>query len=318
MLTVGDVVIRRFEASDTEPVESLLQQSWSHEPMMLMVYSIHRAWSSDGSLIRETLVATVAGEVRGVATLIESSLHPQMLWVAINVAPGWQRRGLGSALYDALNFVGDGRPWLIKLTLRDEAGTSFLEKHGFYSPRSIRSIMGVLDPQKESVRRWLERIPRDVPGYTFLPLDDPDNPATLEDVARVQALVYRQYHSWNPPAEEPLESALAHYCGPNVLAGSNVCVFEGETLIGAANLFRHPPGSEGGEAYLAHIGIIGKEGPQVQELTGALVRQSLEWAGKAGFRVRFEADEAYAPHHALYASAPADDIDRDFAIYINA
>lgn len=311
-------MVRRFEASDAEPVEVLLEQIWEHEPMMLMVYSVHRAWPPGGPLIRETLVATVAGEVRGAATLIESTLHPKMLWAAINVAPSWQRRGLGSALYDALLSVSDERPWLVKLTLRDEAGTSFLEKRGFYSPRSVRSIMGVLDPRKESVQGWLERLPRDVPGYTFLSLDDPDNPATLEDVARVQASVYRQYHAWNPPVEEPLDRALAHYCGPTVLAGSNLCVFEGETLVGVANLFRHPPESEVGEAYLAHIGVVGRERPQVQELTAALVRRSLEWAQTAGFRVRFEADEAYAPHHALYQSAPADSVDRDFAIYINA
>jgi GNAT superfamily N-acetyltransferase len=311
-------MVRRFEASDAEPVEVLLEQIWKREPMMLRVYSVHRAWPPGGPPIRETLVATVAGEVHGAATLIESTLHPKMLWAAVNVAPRWQRRGLGSALYDALCSLSDGRPWLVKLTLRDEAGTSFLEKRGFYSPRSVRSIMGVLDPRKESVRQWLERLPRDVPGYTFLSLGDPENPATLRDVARVQAAVYRQYHAWNLPTEEPLGSALAHYCGPNVLAGSNLCVFEGATLIGAANLFRHPLGSEGGEAYLAHIGVVGKEGLQVQELTAALIRRSLEWAGAAGFRVRFEADEAYAPHHALYQSAPADSVDRDFAIYINA
>lgn len=318
MSTADGVVIRRFEASDAGSVEALLRQSWGHEPMMLTVYGIHRVWPPGGSLIRETLVATVAGKVRGAATLIESTLHPKMLWAAVNVAPGWQRRGLGSALYDALLPVSDGRPWLVKLTLRDEAGTSFLEKRGFYSPRSVRSIMGVLDPRKRSVQGWLERLPRDVPGYTFLSLGDPENPATLEDMARVQAAVYRQYHAWNPPVEEPLDRALAHYCGPTVLAGSNICVFEGETLIGAANLFRYPPSSEGGDAYLAHIGVVGKERPQVQELTAALIRRSLEWASAVGFRVRFEADEAYAPHHALYESAPADDLDRDFAIYINA
>jgi len=44
----------------------------------------------------------------------------------------------------------------------------------------------------------------------------------------------------------------------------------------------------------------------------------LDWAGEAGFRVRFEADEEYAPHLTLYQSALADEVDRDFAIYINA
>lgn len=284
---------------------------------MLTVYSFHRIWSPSEPLIRQTLVATVEGHVRGVGTLVEATLHLKMLWAAINVSPGWQRRGVGSALYNALEAVGDGRPWMVKLTLRDQAGTAFLKKRDFYNPRS-NSIMGVLDPRDEKVKRWLEHLPRDVPGYRFLSLDDPDNPATLEDVARVHAAVYRQYHAWSPPVEEPVENALAHYCGPNVLPGSDLCVFEGDRLIGTANLFHHPPGSEGGDAYLAHVGVVGKARPQVRELTAALIRRSLEWAAGAGFRVRFEADEEYAPHLALYKSAPADEVDRDFAIFINA
>lgn len=313
----NEVTIRSFRVSDTEAVKTLLEESWGHAPMMLMVYGVHRAWSKTGSLIRETLVATVGNRVCGVGTLIEDTFHPKLLWAAINVASDWQRRGIGSALYGALDAIGDGRPWMVKLTLRDQAGTSFLEKRGFYSPRG-RGLMGVLDPGKETVKRWLEQIPRDVPGYTFLSLDDPDNSTTLEDFARVQAKIYHQYHSWNPPIAEPIDRALIHYCGPNVLAGSNVCVFEGEKLIGAANLFSHSLGSEQGEVYLAHIGIVGKGRPQVQELTTALVRRMLDWAAEAGFRVRFEADEEYAPHLKLYQSAPVDEADRDFAIYINA
>ena len=34
-------------------------------------------------------------------------------------------------------------------------------------------------------------------------------------------------------------------------------------------------------------------------------------------RVRFEADEWYAPHLAVYETAPAQEIDLDFAILVN-
>ena len=308
--------IRPFEAADREPVTELLQQIWRHDPMMLQVYSVHRVWSENDTLIRHTLVATLEHEVIGVGSLVESTLHPRMLWAAINVAPQWQRCGVGSALYTALEELGDGRPWLIKLTLRDEAGTAFLKERGFYNPRD-RSIMGVLDPAKQAVKAWLERLPCDVPGYAFLSLDDPDNPATLEDVARVQARVYAQYHTWNPPVEEPISAALAHYCGPNVIDGSHLCVFEGDQLIGAANLFRHSLGDSNG-AYLAHIGVAGKDRPQAHDLTAALVRRTLEWAAAHDLQVRFEADQEYAPHRATYLTAPAEKVDRDFAIFINA
>ena len=247
---------------------------------------------------------------------MESTLHPRLLWAAINVAPKWQRHGLGSALYEALQGLGGGRPWMVKITLRDEAGTGFLRKRGFFNPRR-RGIMGVLDPSDRAVQRWLEGVPRDVPGYRFLLFDDPHNPATLEDVALVQASVYRQYHAWNPPVEQSVDAALAHYCGPSVLPGSHLCVFQGDELIGAASLFRLPIGDERDVAYLAHIGVAGPDRPDVHELTAALIRRTLEWAGDAGLRVRFEADEWYAPHLALYETAPAQEVDRDFAIFVN-
>jgi hypothetical protein len=239
-----------------------------------------------------------------------------MLWAAINVSPTWQNRGVGSALYKRLVDLSDGRPWLVKLTLRDTAGTSFLQKRGFYNPRD-RSIMGVLDPQKVAVQQWLEHLPYEVAGFTFLPLDDQSNPATLEDVARIQAQVYAQYHTWNPPVEESVEAAIAHYCGSNVLEGSHLCVFEGEKLIGAANLFQSSLG-DASEVYLAHIGIFSRDRPNIEELTAALIRRTVEWAAKRDLRVRFEANQEYAPHKAIYLTAPADDVDRDFAIFINA
>ena len=308
--------IRSFESADSEPVAELLQQVWSHDPIMLQVYGIHRVYPKNETLIRHSLVATLEHKIIGVGTLVESTLHPRMLWTAINVAPQWQRRGVGSALYEALEEVGDGRPWLIKLTLRDEAGTAFLNERGFYNPRD-RSIMGVLDPAKEAVKAWLAQLPRDVPGYTFLSLGDPANPATLEDVARVQAKVYAQYHSWNPPVEEPVSAALAHYCGPNVIDGSHLCVLEGDQLIGATNLFQHSLG-EPEEAYLAHIGVVGRDRPQAHDLTQALIRRTVEWAAAHDLQVRFEADQEYAPHRTTYLTAPAEKVDRDFAIFINA
>lgn len=310
-------MIRPFEASDREPVEALLQDIWAHDPKMLMVYRIHREWPSNSSRIQHTRVATLNGTVYGVATLFESALHPRMLWAAVNIAPGWQRQGVGTALYQALEALGDGRPWMVRLTLRDHAGTAFLTQRGFYNPRS-QGIMGVLDPGRAEVQHWLQELPREVPGYTFVPLDSPANPATLQDVAQVQAAVYRQYHGWNPPVEESTQAALAHYCGPEVFVGSHLCVFEGERLIGAANLFRMTMGDETNVTYLAHVGVVGPDRLHVHELTAALIRRSLEWAAAAGLRVRFEADEWYAPHRALYLNAPADDVDRDFAVFVNA
>ena len=172
------VRLRPLQALDERAVEVLLHDLWQHDPKMLMVYRVHRPPSASDSPIRLSLVAEVDGEVRGVGSLMEHTLHPRLLWAAINVAPDQQRRRLGSAMYEALQGLGDGRPWMVKLTLRDEAGTGFLRKRGFFSPRR-RRIMGILDPSNAAVRRWLEGVPGDVPGYRFCPSMIPTIPPHL-------------------------------------------------------------------------------------------------------------------------------------------
>lgn len=310
------VSVRPVVAADKAAIEELLQKLWAHDPKMLMVYGMHRPHADAGRPIRKSLAAERDGVVVGVGSLVESSLHPRLLWAAINVSEDSQRSGVGSQLYEQLESLGDRRPWLVRLSLRDEAGVSFLRKRGFYNPRS-RGIMGILDTRRPEVRRWLQSIPDEVPGYSLLPLGHANNPATVEDVAQVQADVYRQYHGWNPPVTETTEAALAHYCGPNVLEGSHLCALAGDELVGAANLFRSPIDEESDVAYLAHVGVVGTDRPYADKLTQALIRRCLEWAAEDCLRVRFEADEWYAPHLALYLTAPADDIDRDFAIFIN-
>jgi hypothetical protein len=87
-------------------------------------------------------------------------------------------------------------------------------------------------------------------------------------------------------------------------------------LCGAASLIRDPfaasaQGKESPEAYLVNIGVTGVAEPQSTQLTAALIRRSIEWAGVNGYHVRFEADDTYHPHYTLFSAAPATEVDRD-------
>ncbi|MCG8350864.1 MAG: hypothetical protein MI924_24085 [Chloroflexales bacterium] len=315
MTILDNLTIRPFGDDDAAAVDRMLRDRWGHDPTMLAVYRIHRAWPSHMPFIRQTLLATWKETVCGAGTIFESALHPQLPMLAINVASEWQRRGIGAALYTALAARGDGRPLLVKATRRDPAGQAFLYRRNF-RPR-ISTLIGVLDPRQPAVQQWMHQLPYDVPGYTFRPLDDPERPTSLITAARVHAAVYRRFHAWNPPIAESDEQALDHYCGPSVLNGSHLCVYTGTTLIGAANLFRDPARPDAAEGYLVHIGVVQKHQADADELTAALIRRSLEWATHHGLNVRFEADDTYQPHRAIFETAPAHEVDREFVLMTN-
>jgi GNAT superfamily N-acetyltransferase len=307
-------IIRPFEQRDAEPLAALLRSLWAHDPTMLALYgSMHRVWQA-APLIRQTLVAAVDDTPIGAGTLFESTIHPRMLMVTLNVAEQWQRQGIGSWLWAALGALGNRRPWLAKLTGRDPAGISFLRRRGFR--RLAGTLSGVLDPAQAAVQEWLRRLPEVPAGYRILKIDAA--PATLAEVALLHAAIYRQAHGWNPPIEESAAAALAHYCGPNVLPGSQLCVYCGEKLVGAANLIANPFQPSDHEAYLVNLGTVELPPADAELLTGALIRESLRLAAERGLRLRFEADDAHQPFQSWLLHAPAAERDPDFVIMGNS
>lgn len=309
----SEVTIRPCAEQDLAAIAALVESSWLHDAAMRMIYTqSHRVWSSTG-LIRQTLVATMNDTLVGVGTLFESTIHPQRLFITLNVADDWQRRGIGSQVWAALEALGDDRPWIAKVTRHDPAGMGFLQKRGFKP--LVSTLTGLLDPTVPAVQTWIANLPIAVPGYRIIEFEDA--PATQSNVALIHAAIYRQAHEWNPPIEEGVEGAIAHYCGPNVIAGSQLCVYRDEQLVGAANLIAHPFEPESGEAYLVNLGVVALPAA-ADPLTGVLIRRSLEFAAARGLRVRFEADDSHQPFQSWLLHAPASEVDHDFTIMASA
>ncbi len=309
------IVIRLFEAADAAPIEALLRTLWAHDPTMLALYQgMHRDWQTE-ALIRRTLVAVVDGGVVGAGTIFESTIHPRMLMVTINVAASWQRQGIGTQVYRALESLGDGRPWFVKATRRDHAAMAFLHQHGFRPVIGTR--MGLLDPRHVAVHDWIAALPSAIPDYQVLRFDDPRSTASLADIALVHAAIYRQSHGWNPPVVEQVAESVARYCGPNVIAGSHICVYHQNRIVGAANMIANPFQPDPAEAYLVNIGVVELSDPDARNVTGMLIRRSLEFAADHRLYVRFEADDTHQPFQSLLMNAPATAVDHDFVIMTN-
>lgn len=305
--------IRAFQPSDAAAAEALLQASWRHDPTMLELYRMHRDWQEPG-LLRRTLVAEQAGVLLGAGTLFESRIHPLRLSLVINVAEGWRRRGVGSALWAALAQLGDGRPWQIKLTRRDPAGWAFAERRGFRP--IITTLTALLDPQASDTRAWLDTLPSAPAGVVLEPIAAP-SPAQTDALARCHAAVYRATHTWSPPAELDLERLRDLFCGPDSLPGSQLAAWREGRMIGAACLNHEPFQAGAPEGYLAHIGAADPHQPHAEALTAALLRRCLGWAAARGLRVRCEADSSHPLFRGLLEQAPLLEADRDFAIVVN-
>lgn len=303
--------IRPYEAEDAGAVAELMDAVWGHDPEMRAIYDFHRDWQAvPTSLIRQTLVALSEERVIGVGTIFESTFSPAMLFLNIHVLPEWQRQGVGSLLYDELIALGDGRAHVVKITRKDAAGVSFLEKRG-YSP-VIETLRGVLDPSLPDVKEWMGKRPTESQGFVVVSVDAPDCKATPLEVAMMHFQVYKQYHAWSPPAEPSEERVLAWFMGEDVVPGTSLCAYLDGELVGAANLIKTPFATDGPEAYMVWVGVLESAVADAVESTAILIRRLLEIAGEAGLRVRFEADGSYVPHRKILDAAPAVEVDRDF------
>lgn len=302
--------VRQFKPSDAEAVSSIMTQLWGHDPEMLHIYEYHKDWQNPPtSLIRQTLVAEAEEQVIGVGTIFESTYSPDVLFLSIHVAKEWQRKGVGTMLFKALTELGDARPHTVKITRKDVAGVSFLEKHGFFP--AVNTLRGVIDPSSQNVRDWLNTLPSQVDGFEIESLDDPSCKVAPLEAAIMHFRVYQQYHAWSPPAVPSNERALEWFLGEAV-PGTNLCVCKCDELVGAGNLIATPFGADDSEAYLVWVGVLENIGLDTEPLTALLIRRLIETAAQLGLKVRFEADNTYVPHRKILEQAPTIEGDNDF------
>lgn len=131
-----DVIIRRFEPSDTDAVLALDERAMQEEgtdpediPNIDDLYRIEEAYLDSGG---EFLVAEAAGRVVAMGGLAVEDNRAELL--RMRVDPDYQREGLGSRLLDRLETTARERgvAWLVAETARRQgAATEFYPTHGF-------------------------------------------------------------------------------------------------------------------------------------------------------------------------------------------
>lgn len=198
----------------------------------LWVQQFHVLHGPDGDdPWRRSRVATDRdGQVIGCATVTSSALHPGRLPCAVDVAPAWRRRGVGSALLAAVGAERpDARPMSSKARLSNTAATAFVTAVG---GRPYQHCPGIaVDPRAEDVRRWaLARRSgscRDLVEAT--------------DLVSVFAELYRWIHqTWSPAGDM---AVLAQVAGEDV-ADADLTLSSGYWVAGrlTAVAFAFPRG----------------------------------------------------------------------------
>lgn len=190
----GDLVddglrIRPWRSGDGPAVDSLLDPSAD----ALWTRQFHALHGPDGDALswRRCRVATdPTGTVIGAATVVVNPLHGGRMPCAIEVAPPWRRRGVGSTLLAQVRALrpNASRPLATKLPAGDTAHAFVTRAGGRVYQRCPGIVVDASDPR---VRRWAAAQPM----TTCTDLTDLDT----EVVAAAFADLYAwSHHDWSP------------------------------------------------------------------------------------------------------------------------
>lgn len=204
-----------------------------------------------------------AGAVIGAATVIVNTLHSGRMPCAIEVAPPWRRRGIGSILLSRMRALRpDGRPLSTKLRADDtEAAMAFLTRAGGRVYQRCPGI--VVDVSDPNVRQWVAAQPQD--SCTDLTGVDTD---TL--VAAFADLYEWTHRDWSPVTDtEELMRASRQEIG-EVDRALSIGAWVDDRLAAVALAFP----SEDGIEVVAET--VHPAQPQGQELVGSTIAALLK------------------------------------------
>ena len=185
--------IREATTDDLEAMQRVLEIVWKNRS--------ERAYFN----LRQNTKAFVALEtdqVIGFAALQDRVWHPERKYLSLHVIPEFQRRGVGFALWEALNAKTE------RLQAATSQAKKFLEQIGFIQMmQTWNPVVNVLDIDFEPLKTASIKT-RDS-GITIQSFSEVPH---LEDqIAVLHHELYAQSHAFNPPKQVTLEEAKSVY-----------------------------------------------------------------------------------------------------------
>jgi mycothiol synthase len=237
--------IRSFDGTDRdyEGIVSVRNAVWPNLPDTVEERRYHDEHRDARSLF-ERFVAEAGGRMVASCFVSESvkTREVGLYFVAINVVPEWERRGIGSACYEhAIERLAGLRPAALKSSTREDKpqGVRFLEKRAFR--RVMREQMVRLDLSRFERTRFDDKAEAvRVQGIEIITLDalrerDPDWRTKLWDL---DWSIHRDVPAPERHARQSFESFMGSLAAPGLLSDGYFVALDGDRLVGLTHLLR--------------------------------------------------------------------------------
>lgn len=243
-----------------------------------------------GGLWHRTVVAEQNGAVVGVGSAMGMAWHPRVLLTDVMVTEGARRRGIGTALLEQVRAEArsaDQRKLFSQIRPSSTGARAFAQARGFR--HLMRSRMWRFDPDDPTIRAWGDRAMEGDHGYRIdaaVESTDPRMGGAIRDL-------YDWMHAdWNPLGPVSASEFSATF-GPQILPGSAVLAFRGDTVVGVGNLLRSPS-MPTMRPFISMVGPTDRDLPRAAQLTAHLAALCFGRARALGQGLEAEADDANA------------------------
>ncbi len=317
---MGNVDIRTATERDNESFELLAEQIWGDDASARAMRPPgwdRRRWTADAYKLPHsvagsvTLMAEIDGQIAGAGSVKPGELQSRL---NLDIAPGFRDRGIGEALFEALDAEAGG-PYLVRQFPDDPGKIELYRSLGFRTIDRITS--GWIEPSHPETAAWLERtlaLPLGEVRIQPLGTEKSAGSAAALEVARLFDGGRATAGEWVPNDSISDARALEFYLAP-AIADTTFCAYQGERLVGAVTLGSAPFGVEDpSSGHLCWLRVEPPDRPDAALLTDALLAHVLDAARRLGLRVSIEGLEQERIKHASIHGVPGADLVEDLSI----
>ncbi len=247
MAIAGALEIRDFKPDDYDAMAGIFNATYPDRPRSSGEL---RYWDESVDrkkyvLKRYSAVETGHGHVVGFGDYRHSAdwFHLKKFWVGLNVEPAWQRRGIGTMLYERImRDMAEVDAITVRAGVREDKpdSTSFLRKRGF--AETMRSWESHLDVQEFDSNRfpgYAEKMAEQgitISSLRELSQQDPQCHQKLYDLLKAVAADMPSPDTFTPLSfEDLMKNTVQH---PNCLQDGYFIARDGEHYVGLSNVFK--------------------------------------------------------------------------------
>lgn len=263
MAIAGSLEIRDFRPDDYETMAAILHSIYPDHDLSPSELRYRDETFDRNKYILKRYSAVEAGRGHIVAYAefrhMPDMFHPRKFWIGVNVDSAWQRKSIGTMLYERImRDIGEiGAITLRAWAREDKTGSiSFLEKRGF--GERMRAWESHLQVQEFEFAKF--------PGYKEKMVEEGIRVSTLREMSQQDPECYRKLYellmtvvadmpapdTFTPLAfEDFMKHVVLH---PNCLQDGYMIASDGERYVGLSNVFKSEKQSS--ELYQQDTGVL--------------------------------------------------------------